>query len=49
MDVADIEFDRIRFAANRGDEIWRFSDFALAMRPQAFEDLSEAMRLQRGL
>jgi hypothetical protein len=49
MDVADIEFDRIRFAANRGDEIWRFSDFALAMRPQAFEDLSEAVRLQRGL
>ncbi len=49
MDVADIEFDRIRFAANRGDETWRFSDFALAANPEAFEQLPEAMKFQGGL
>lgn len=49
MDVADIEFDRIRFAANRGEEAWRFGDFALAARPEALEQLPAATRLQRGL
>jgi hypothetical protein len=41
LDVSNIEFDRIRMAVNRGDEVWRFSDFAMALNPRALDQLSQ--------
>jgi hypothetical protein len=41
LDAADVEFDRIRFAVNRGEEVWRFSEFALALSPRALEQLTQ--------
>jgi hypothetical protein len=29
----EIEFDRIRLAVNRGQEVWRFNEFAVALQP----------------
>jgi hypothetical protein len=49
MDVADVEFDRIRFAVHRGAEVWRFSDFAVALRPAAFEQVTQAVEFRGDL
>jgi hypothetical protein len=46
LDVSSIEFDRIRFAVNRGDEIWRFSDFAMALDPRALHQLTQVADFQ---
>lgn len=45
LDVANIEFDRIRIAVNRSDDVWRFSEFAMALKPQAFEQLARIAEL----
>jgi hypothetical protein len=37
LDSAEVAFDRIRFAANRGGETWRFGQFAMALSPRALE------------
>jgi hypothetical protein len=42
LDSADVAFDRIRFAANRGGETWRFGQFAMALSPRALEQLNHA-------
>lgn len=36
----NIQFDRIRFAVNRGDEVWRFSDLVIADNLAAIEQVS---------
>ncbi len=41
IDVVDVEFDRLRLAANREEEIWRFSDFAAAAEPSTLADLKK--------
>ena len=46
LDVASIEFDRIRIAVNRSDDVWRFSEFAMALDPQAFDQLARVVELQ---
>ena len=46
LDVANIEFDRIRIAVNRIGDIWRYSEFAMALEPQAFAQLARVMELQ---
>jgi hypothetical protein len=45
LDVASIEFDRIRIAVNRSDDVWRFSEFAMALKPQALEQLAQVAEL----
>jgi hypothetical protein len=35
LDVATVEFDRIRLAVNRGQESWRYSEIAVASNPEA--------------
>jgi hypothetical protein len=40
LDAAEIEFDRIRIAVNRSEDAWRFSEFAMALTPQAFDHLA---------
>lgn len=46
LDVASIEFDRIRIAVNRSDAVWRFSEFAVALEPQAFDQLARVVELK---
>jgi hypothetical protein len=46
LDVANIEFDRIRIAVNRIDDIWRYSEFAMALEPQTFAQLARVTELQ---
>lgn len=41
IDVVDVEFDRLRLAVNREDELWRFSDFAAAAKLTALADLKK--------
>jgi hypothetical protein len=41
IDVVDVEFDRLRLAANRDEESWRFSDFAAATDLKAIIDLKK--------
>lgn len=41
IDVVDVEFDRLRLAANRDEESWRFSDFAAATDLKALTDLKK--------
>jgi hypothetical protein len=36
----EVEFDRIRIAVNRGEEVWRFKELAVALHPQAFLQLT---------
>jgi hypothetical protein len=45
LDVASIEFDRIRIAVNRSDDVWRFSEFAMALKPQAFDQVARVAKL----
>ncbi len=40
LDVSSIEFDRIRMAAHRGEEIWRFGELAVALNQQALEQVA---------
>jgi hypothetical protein len=46
LEVSNIEFDRIRLAVNRGDEVWRFSDFAMGLSPQALHQLIQVAGFQ---
>jgi hypothetical protein len=46
LDVANIEFDRIRIAVNRRDDVWRFSEFAMALEPQAFDQLARVAEIK---
>lgn len=46
LDVANIEFDRIRIAVNRRDDVWRFSEFAMALEPQAFAQLARVAEIK---
>jgi hypothetical protein len=41
IDVVDVEFDRLRLAVNRQDEMWRFSDFAAAAELSTLADLKK--------
>jgi len=41
LDAADVEFDRIRFAVNRAEEVWRFREFAVAQNPRALIALTQ--------
>ena len=45
LDVAAVEFDRVRLAVNRGNESWRFSEFAVALHPEALVGLERTMHL----
>jgi hypothetical protein len=40
IDAAEVEFDRLRLAVNRGLAIWRFGQFAAATRADALEKLT---------
>jgi hypothetical protein len=46
LEVANIEFDRIRIAVNRRDDVWRFGEFAMALDPQAFDQLARVAELK---
>jgi hypothetical protein len=46
LNVSSIEFDRIRFAVNRGEEVWRFSDFAMGLNPRALHQLAQVAGFQ---
>jgi hypothetical protein len=46
LDGVDVEFDRIRMAVNRGDEVWRFSEFAAGLSPQALHKLAHVAEFQ---
>jgi hypothetical protein len=41
IDVVDVEFDRLRLAVNREDELWRFSNFAAAAKVTALAHLEK--------
>jgi len=41
LDAAHVEFDRIRFAVNRAEEVWRFREFAVAQNPRALIALTQ--------
>jgi hypothetical protein len=41
IDAADVEFDRIRLAVNRDEEVWRFSDFAVADDPATLAQIKK--------
>ncbi|HEX6961517.1 MAG TPA: FecR domain-containing protein [Lacipirellula sp.] len=41
LEAYEIEFDRIRMAVNRSDEVWRFSQFAAALDPESLYQLSK--------
>jgi hypothetical protein len=41
IDAVDVEFDRVRLAVNRSNETWRFSDFAIATKLTALEQLEK--------
>ena len=41
IDAVDVEFDRLRLAANREEESWRFSDFAAASDLAALRELKK--------
>jgi hypothetical protein len=41
LDTAEVEFDRIRLAVHRGNEVWRFSEFAVASHPKALRQLTQ--------
>lgn len=41
IDTVDVEFDRLRLAANRDEESWRFRDFAAATDLKALTDLKK--------
>jgi hypothetical protein len=40
IDAAEVEFDRLRLAVNRGAEVWRFGQFAAATSAVALEKLT---------
>jgi hypothetical protein len=44
LDVSAVEFDRVRLAVNRGNESWRFSEFAMALHPEALVELQRTTR-----
>ena len=46
MDVADIEFERLRLAVNRDDETWRFGNFAAAVKLTALQKLEDVGAFQ---
>jgi hypothetical protein len=41
LDVANIEFDRLRLAAHRDAEVWRFSEVGAAINPEALRELAQ--------
>jgi hypothetical protein len=46
LEAVDVEFDRIRLAVNRGDEVWRYSEFAAGLSPQVLEELAHVAEFQ---
>jgi hypothetical protein len=46
LDAFNVEFDRIRMAVHRGDEVWRFSEFAAGLSPQALDKLAHVAEFQ---
>jgi hypothetical protein len=49
LEAADIEFDRIRLAVHRGNEVWRFSGFAAAANSSALGQLSKVAEFQQDI
>jgi hypothetical protein len=46
LEASNVEFDRIRMAVNRGEAVWRFSDFAAATDWRTLERLSHVAEFQ---
>jgi hypothetical protein len=46
LEASEVEFDRIRMAVNRGEAVWRFSDFAAAADWRTLERLSHVAEFQ---
>jgi hypothetical protein len=46
LEAFDVEFDRIRMAVNRGDAVWRYSEFAAGLSRQALEELAHVAEFQ---